>query len=778
MLCSPWEEKTMHSMKLRGRHSPALNRQSSQLARVIAAVLFAQCSLPTTLYAQQAEKTAETSAASIELEEIVVTAQKRAENVQQIPIAVSALNAETLQNAGFKELGDLAGRVPSLQLSNFGPIAFASVRGIGNENTTAGGDPGVALHFDGVYIGRPVGTLFSAFDTERVEVLRGPQGTLYGRNATGGSINYITAKPDDKLSVSGDVTYGTYNHRRVRSVVNIPESDAFAVRLVGFFEKRNGWTKNAFPGGKDEQDADNWGLRAHFAINPDGSNFKAMISGTYIKNSGVGSHGELREPYPGSTTGQNIGGPPIPGTNNYLVNGVPIVNDLRPFQESKNTIASQRNRFLLLSATLENDFGPVVLKSITGYAETGYNSLSDHDYSPLALTELLLTESSDQFTQEIQILSNNDSKLKWIVGGFYFHEDASRRSQFFGTRYNILARNAGVFSGFDVGGKVTSQSHAFFGQTTYEFTDQLSLTAGIRYTNDRKRGINNGFQFSPPGYSGPVAASFSKVTYRVAADYKITEQVLVYASYSTGYKSGGVNQVINPNVANAIYAPENISAIEGGIKSRFLDRKLQVNISAFRNKFEDLQFQVFGPTGPQAFNAKGATVNGVEAEIVALPADFLQFDASAAYNDATFDDQIIDGVQLGGKRVQRTPKFTLNIGVTANWEVGDMGNMRFRADASHTSSVFYSAFNRNAGFAAPGGSDFAPAYKNVNARLFWFSQNERYSLELYATNMFNTTQIGNVFRDIGFLDIPGGGGPEAVTYRPPRQFGGTFGFNF
>lgn len=711
------------------------------------------------------------------LEEIVVTAQKRAENVQDIPLSVTALSSETLDNSGFDDLSDLSALSPSLQLGNFGPIAFVTLRGIGNENTTAGGDPGVALHYDGVYLGRPVATLFTAFDTERVEVLRGPQGTLYGRNATGGSINYITKKPIQDFEAEGDFTYGNFDRKRARAAVNVPLSTSVSTRVVGFWENADGYTQNAFAGGRNGNDIDNWGIRGHISFDPIDSDFKAILSANYIKSGGVGSTPELREFFPGSTTGQNLSGPPIPGTNNYIVNGVPILNDLRPFRESKDADQSRNSEFLLFSGTLEYEFGSVTAKSITGYAETRYAALTDQDYSPLPLAELLLEENSKQFSQEIQLLSNNDAGFNWILGGYYFHEDASRRSQFFRSRYDIIARQAGVPSAFDVGGDVTSESYAFFAQATYDVTSRLAVTGGIRYTNDRKDGINRGFQFGPAPYSGPVSANFDKVTYRVAANYDIADDVLLFASYSTGYKSGGINQVAIPALTNPVFAPETVKAIEVGIKSQFLDRRLQVNTSLYRNEYDDLQFQVFGLFGPEAFNASGATVQGVEIELVAVPADWFQFDGSVGYSDATFDAQIVQGVQLDGNRVQRTPEWTFNAGTTINWNVGN-SSMRLRAEVNHTSEIFYTAFNRSGGFTAPGGSDLAEGYTNANLRLFWTSANERYSLEGYVTNVFDSVQIGNVFRDIGFLDTPGGGGPENITYRPPRQYGVTLGVKF
>jgi iron complex outermembrane receptor protein len=308
--------------------------------------------------------------------------------------------------------------------------------------------------------------------------------------------------------------------------------------------------------------------------------------------------------------------------------------------------------------------------------------------------------------------------------------------------------------------------------------DKLGITGGLRYTHDEKRGRNRGFQFAPPAYNGPVQGSWQRVTYRLAADYQVTPDILTYASYSTGYKSGGVNQAINPARGNAVYDPEFVKAIEVGVKSRLFDRRLQVNTSLFRNKYDDLQFTVFGPLGPQAFNAEGATVQGIELEIQGAPTEWLQFDASGAYTDATFDTQILQGVQLGGKRVQRTPEWTANIGASILLPLGSAGDLRFRMDYSYTSSIFYTAFNRSAAFPNPAGSDLAPSYNNVDLRLFYRSPEKRWTGEIFATNVFDTAQVGNLFRGIGFTDVVGGGGPELVSYRPPRMYGVRVAFAF
>ena len=724
----------------------------------------------------------------------MVTAQKRAESAQDVPVTIAAFGERRLEDIGFDSISDLTMMMPSMRFGNFGPVTFITMRGIGNENTTAGGDPGVALHYDGIYMGRPVATLFSAFDSERVEILRGPQGTLYGRNATGGSINYITRKPSDELAGNADVTYGGYDWIRTRAAVNLPISDNVKTRFVGFYEDRGGYADNSVPDGTEAHDADNWGLRSHVAIDLTDT-ASILFSATYIESGGVGSKSELREPFPGTTTSpvKPIAGPPgfafsprgpfsgIPAGNMYIdaAGNVPI-NDLAEFEEAKDLAESQDNDFLLLSAAFEMEFDHFVFKSITGYAETSFESHQDEDYSPLDLAELVLTESADQVTQEFQLLSNNWDKMEWILGFYYFNEDADRRSRFFRNRYDVFAATFGVESGFNVGGSVETESLAGYAQATYDVTDRIRLTGGVRYTNDEKNGFNEGFQFAGVSYNDPVGASWNKVTYRVAADWSVAEKILLFASFSTGYKSGGINQVAAPSrgATNAVYDPEFVDAYEIGVKSILLDGRVQFNTSFYRNEYSDLQFQIFGPGGPEAYNAEGATVQGVEVEMQASITDSLGLDASVGYTDSEFDKQIIGGVQLDGNQVQRTPEWTCSIGMTNEWNLQSTGFLRLRVDYSYTDSIFYTAFNRNAGFGDPGGSDLAAGYDNLNARLFWYSQDEKWTIELSVTNLTDEKQEGNILRGIGFLDIAGGGGPENITYNPPRQWGLRLGYHF
>lgn len=709
------------------------------------------------------------------LEEIVVTAQKREENLQDVAISVSAFSGATLEDTGFDRLDDLEFLAPGVQFAEYGPIAYANMRGIGNENTTAGGDPGVALHIDGVYIGRPLGTLFSAFNSERVELLRGPQGTLYGRNATGGSINYVSRKPDREPGGDLDLTGGGYNWFRARGALNVPLGDRAAARVVILAEERDGYTDN-FVNGNDANDIDSLGLRGHLSFDLSAS-ADLLLSVHHIRNEGVGSQAELREPFP-----QPLAGPPIPGETDYILNGAQLVNDLRPFHEAKDAVESQDNELTLVSAQLGWDVGQYTIRSITGFAETSFRSVLDLDSSEKPLAELNLMEDAEQFTQELQVSWDGEGATRWIAGLYYFDEEAERRSMFFQGRFDTLAAALGVPSGFDVGGEVEARSFAVFGELNYDLSDRLHTTFGARYTMDEKEGVNRGSQFSPI-YNGAADADWNEFTWKVNASYDTSESSLIYATISTGYKSGGVNQVTNPLVANPIYDPETVTAYEVGFKSRLLDNRLQLNVAAYHNDYEDLQFQVFLFAGPESYNASGATVQGLELELQAALTESLRLDATLGITDSEFDDQLIpvggpNTVQIGGNKVQRTPDLTYSIALTNDWSLGAAGSLRARLDYSYTDEIFYNAFNRSGGFADPGGSDLADDYNNLNLRVIWNSPSLNWTVEAAVTNLTDEEQEGNVFRDIGFHDIPGGGGLERVTYNPPRQWSVRVGYSF
>ncbi len=703
--------------------------------------------------------------------EIVVTAQKRSERLQDVPIAISAFDEAKMAETGFDEISDLALLVPGMQFGNFGPVAFVALRGISYENTTAAGDPGVALHLDGVYIGRPVATLFSAFDTERTEVLRGPQGTLYGRNATGGSVNVITKKPSDEFEGSFEQTVGNYDWLRERAMINVPLGDTVSARITGFKDDRDGFTRNTFAGGTRANGIDNWGLRGHFDIDL-ADNLNVLLSANYVKVGGTGSQPEVREPFPAAGTSIPGFGAGAFGNN---------VNDLQPFVESKNTPELVDNDILLLSGTVTLDFENFSIKSVTAYGESSFFSRQDSDSSPVDIAELNLVEDASQFSQELQILSNGGGNFDWIVGLYYFNEDAFRSSRFLGPRFDAtVAMFPNLKFGVDLGGDVSTESYAAFGQFTWRFTDTLSLTAGGRITRDTRSGVNDitlravNPNFPPVIVMLPSSIKSTEPTGRVTLDWKAANDILIYATAARGYKSGGINQ--QSASPNRTFEPEFVDSYEMGIKSQLFDSLLQVNLAGFYNEYNDLQFQVFGFAGPEAANAGQAHAYGFEAEWVAAPSDYVTIDGSFSYLNTAYDELLfsVNGttlVDLSGNELSRAPEFTFALGATVGGPLGGgKGDLKLRTDVSYQDSAFFTPFNRP--------EDRTSSYTNVNLRLLWTSENERYNAQLFVTNLFDTVQEGNLLRGVGFIDEPGGGGQEFVTYRAPQQYGLTVGFKF
>lgn len=738
-------------------------------------IIIPALSLPFLFAVASVSAQSDNSQSALALEEIIVTAQKRAESIQDIPIAVSALSATALQESGFDGIEDLAFLVPSLQFGNFGPTTFLNIRGIGSENTTGGSDPGVALHVDGVYVGRPVGALFTSFDTERVEVLRGPQGTLYGRNATGGSVNIISRKPIDEFEGSADVTVGNFDSLRLRGAVNVPLGDGVAARVVAFNEDRDGFAENTFVGGSEANDADNYGVRGQLAIDLNES-ASLLLSASLVNSGGVGSQPEQRDDF---ATGILFGPGPPPLRFIADANG-PLQNDLTPFRESKNVIESQDNEFSLFSATLDWQFDNFSIKAITGYVESEFESIQDNDQSSADIQALTLTEQSEQFSQEIQIISPDDATFKWIVGAYYFNEDVERFTSFSGARFDavfgFLSGNVPGFNedtSFRIGGDVESTSFAVFGQTTFDLNQSLKLTTGLRYTDDEKEGFNRNIFFAPEVVDA-VQTDSQEFTGRVSLDWSLSDASLLYASFARGYKSGGISQTtVASSGSNPVFNPEFVDAFEVGYKTRFLEDRLQLNVSAYLSDYTDLQFQVFGDFGPEAGNAGEATVKGLEIEVQALVSESWKVDGSFAYTDAEYDELITGpgpGNDFSGNELPRVPEIAFNVGVTGEWDLASSGRLKARLEGSYKDEVFFEFRN--------GPESLAEDFYNANFRLFWFSANDRLSAEFFVTNLTDEVKVNNILVGLSLGVEAGQTGQEFVTFQAPRQVGLTLGYKF
>lgn len=413
-----------------------------------------------------------TAKAEEAIEKVTVTAQKRLEDSQKVPISMKALTGTQLDERGINGFADLKYQVPSLTFGGqvTGGENFVTLRGVGNENLTGGGDPGVAYHSDGVYLGRTVGVDESFFDVQRIEVLRGPQGTLYGRNSTGGTINVITNKPElGEFSGAADVTMGNYGFLRTRAMVNVPLGENVAFRVAGIVNQRDGYQENllgpAACGDCEGDAADNFNVRGHLYFKLSEKADLLISAAAFENNEPVAI--KIREPFPFNLNG-------VLGTDRF-VGALPNPTDPRQVRNDFRNTLDLTTRSV--SATLNWDIFPgATLTSITGYQRLHWSQTSDGDGSelPLAFTNYWRNDS-EQISEELRLASTDDGPNKWLVGIFLYNEKVEQGFQFIDTGYNVFGPFPipGDLFSFTNGGDIETTSYAIFGQDDYRFADGL-----------------------------------------------------------------------------------------------------------------------------------------------------------------------------------------------------------------------------------------------------------------------------------------------------------------
>jgi iron complex outermembrane receptor protein len=713
------------------------------------------------------------------IEKVVVTAQKRSEDVQKVPISMKALTGNQLDERGVDGFSSLQTQVPSLTFGGqvTGGENAITLRGVGSENVTGGGDPGVAYHADGVYLGRTVGIDETFFDVERVEVLRGPQGTLYGRNSTGGAINVITRKPElGAFSGAANVTFGDYGRLTTRAMVNLPMGDSVALRVAGVVNQRDGYQEILSPSsvcGDCEGDAaDNFNLRGHLYFKLSDAANLLITAGHYENNEPVGVR--LREPFPANGSG-------FLGSDRF-VGASPNPADLRKVHKDfKDALDMETSN---VSATLNWDIAPgVTLSSITAYQELYWNQATDGDGSdlPLSYTPYWINDSS-QISQELRIASSDEGPNKWLVGVFLYQEDVNQAFQFIDTGYNVFgpAEIPGTLFTFTNGGNIETTSYAVFGQDDYRFENGIfglptTLTAGLRYTHDEKKGDDfldfiffGGCAIVVPSPTTHCAAktfdeSWNTLTGRAGLQIETSEDSMWYATVSRGYRSGGVLVGNFPGE----YDPEYIWNYELGLKSLSWDGRLQFNAAAFWNTYSDMQVFIQDIGGSRIENAAASTVKGIEIDAIANLSDAFTVNFGLAWLDATYDSYTTIDSRAGssglpedltGNRLNRTPEFTAVLG--AQYDIPTSAGMfSARADFLWVDEVFFRAQNLL--------DDRQEAYTKTDLRLIWSAPSGDYKAEVFVQNLEDEDVINNIVIPAQTL-----GGPSSqITLNPPRTFG-------
>ncbi|MEJ7925716.1 TonB-dependent receptor [Sphingobium sp. AN641] len=841
------------------------------------------------------QATSDASADQNGIADIVVTAQKRAENVQDVPIAISAFTSQALQERAIGSVSQLSAIAPNVNLDAGTPfsgstaVLAAYIRGIGSDDFAFNIDPGVGIYLDGVYLARTVGANQDLLDVARIEILKGPQGTLFGRNTIGGAISIVTSDPGKEFKATGDVTVGSYDLLQVRGSVTIPITEGLSSAITFGVKTRDGFLKRVpFPdqrvnntpsftafsaAGYDsasrEGENDNWNLRGKLKWD-DGGAIRATFSGDYSKDKGTSANKLLgtAEFVPGNFAGAtNLPGTAFDptGTTGFLfaglynfcigstgaqiaarnasalcgVSGTQFNPQFQlPSYASVNVDGNPANdrlpwdsRYLIndkdrsyatgnsysdlqtwgLSGIVDFDLADnVALKSIIAYRELHWNAGLDADGSPLNFGQLSFTMNQKQFSQELQLLGDAlDKKLRYVLGAYYFSES--------GDLHDYVTFSEGQVQ-VDGPNQLSTKNYAFFGQLDYRPIDLIGITIGGRYTNERKRfeggqqelnGFNyklfgcansdgtifpNGpFPLAPipcqvglsfPDPTNPVRVytpgvnrkKFSDFSPKVGVQVHPNEDVMLYGSWSKGYKTGGwTTRLTNPqgNVAPD-FNEEKATTWEAGIKSTLLDRHLQVNAAVFSTKYRDIQLNIQVGTSPTISNAGDALIRGFELEVLAAPVDGLTINGSVGYIDAQYTSvspatAAVGGANpfqagtLVGETLPKTPKWKINVSPRYEAKLGNGGSLVVLADWTHSSSAWNDT--QRTLLLKRVAADI------VNASISYREPGGHWSLTAGGTNLTDKRFLTSGGSNIAAGAIFG-------TYNRPREWYLRFGFDF
>jgi iron complex outermembrane receptor protein len=771
---------------------------------VLASMMFAAPAL-----AQEAPQAAPAAAApSGGIEEIVVTAQKRSENLQKTPIAITALTAQALQTSGIRDITGVVQATPSLYFAPYPSssttlVLYMRGQGVGDPNVVTS-DGGVGLYVDGFYQARPQASTFDLADVERVEVLRGPQGTLYGRNTTGGAVNIITKKPTGEFGATGQLSLGNYGYKRALVNLDLPAFGPFSVKLTGLYSNRDGWAKNAkdtsgVPAAHDFQTDHKLAFRGAVRFQPTDD-----ITFDY-----AGDYADQRTTPVRYVTENALGPVVTPGYDGNVKRAYRPV--YLPYSHVKSDGHSLTGEFRVSDS--------LTLRSLTGYRHIDVDSYQDYTESFLAPFMTVDRIKSKVFTQELQAVGDFGDQLKYVVGLYYFHEKVSHLQQAdagTGTPDQLVL--------IDRMAHAKSTSKAAFGQITWtpDFTDgKFDVTLGARYTVDKRTAT---LIRDPRFYSGEVSPLISRRFLDVDFDslpqiagaingatrvknkkfnpsltlsYRPTENVSTYAKVVTGYKAGGSNEA-SPTFTRT-YNPETVTSYEVGLKTDLLDRRLRINLAGYVAKYKDLQLNISAnaadPSLADTFNAGRATVKGLEADITAVPFEGLTLQANYSYTTSKIRGvkapagSIFDPLVSGRNNIQVgddisgyfvlpfTPKNSLRLSADMNFgEVGP-GELAFHVDYTWKDKVFTTAGD---GPSIPVGRK-APvnkAYGLVDARLSYSidrGEGQNITVALWGKNILDKRYPGFVIGSGSILD---GYFNQAISYGDPATYGIDVGFSF
>ena len=698
------------------------------------------------------------------LEEVTVTAQKREERALEVPISMAALSANALEQNGVKEVKDLGEMAPNIQISQDSDFSSRiTIRGVGANSRNIGFDTRVGVYLDGIYLGQSPAVNQGLVDLERVEVLRGPQGTLFGKNTVAGAVNLISRKPSSEQELDLGVNIGNFNNRELQVRGNVPLSDDTAVSVSLNRTQRDGYIENLYNddlvNGRDATSGRAM-LRSDLA-----DNLTVNLAADYMTQDRWGFNGE-------PLTYVFASGYPVEGNDKY--------------EMYQNRTVPEDKEIWGTSATVDYDLDSgFSFKSITAYRSTDMIYGTDVDFTELDLVNTAYHDTYDQVTQEFQLTSPADAALSYVVGLYYFAQDSDTE------RYALAGEHAGMLgltpnsTAVAYGGTVDTKSYAIFANGNYDLTDRLNLGFGFRYSQETKD-VDWAIDGSASGVfniaTGEVKDSRTDRDFSptVSLNYSLDDNNFVYARASTGVKSGGYNlDFINANQFTGSpddieFNTESVVSYELGYKAELLDRRLRINAALFNSIFDDYQVNQYielggGGTALTITNAAKVESRGAELEATYVATDNLQLTAALGLLDARFKrfpGGGDNGADASGNDLPYAPETTASLGVQYYVPVPALAaTALLRTDYSYTSERYINPSN-NEGFSngvVDVDFDRMESFGLINARVGLLDDADKWEVHLWGRNLADSDHMNYSFRD--FL------GTYVAGYAMPRTYG-------
>lgn len=699
--------------------------------------------LATQALAQGAPATAD----STQVDEVVVTAQRRSERLQDVPVTVTAFGAEQVEEARIREIDDVATRTPGLEFDAF-PASQPRIviRGIGSFDRGAAGDPSSAVFLDEVYLGRPAMVAFDAFDVERIEVLKGPQGTLYGRNVVGGAVNVVSKRPSFGGFDAGlEATVGNYERLEGAGFLNAPLGEKAAVRASAAWRKHDGYVDNTFTGGTLE-DQDSLSGRLQLAAElSETVRVQFAIDGTRDRGAGPGQHVldlDLSDPMSAFWTID------------------------RDREHSAGSIDGYQDRDTWgLRAQVDWDLSFATLTYLGSYRDLDYAAYYDFDGGNPTTNFIGIeggnAETSDAYSHELRLSSLPDSPIQWVAGFYNYSSETHRTDSLVldigGAGTEIFTQDAGL------------KSYAVFGDVTLPVGERFALIGGLRYSRDKKDyrvsdTAGDSLFRATELFDVYSQATFDAATWRIGANFQPNDDNLFYVMVSRGFKSGGFQDIpATAEEAADTFEPEFATQYEIGQKSTFLGGSLIWNNTIYWMDYTDLQTRRSLPSGAAVTdNAGAATIKGYETYLSWRPFQGAKLVASYGYTDAKFDEYEPEpGVDWSGNQISRVPEHKVVLSPSYDWSLANGGTVRFAVDYRYESSIWDD--NSNEGPEKRSPTNF------YDGRIIYTEPQDRWSVSLWGKNL--SDEVTRTFQAT-FL------GANFGAYAPPRTYGLTFNWTY